>query len=170
MSTIILRPFFRYISGKEYSDIIEYGDLPLSVKNEVIQYFQSNEFIREKAENYSLKAISSFKPCNGIKVAYDVKISNITFTMKDNILNVILEGQLTETPYEDLVKRHKDSISFNPEICYMPVTLFDFQESAKDGFHKASIDGPITYGYYLGESSGKYMMYLHRDRTDFFIV
>jgi hypothetical protein len=178
--TVVLRPKFFLVTETYYDldyddtynedDYVEYGELSPPVQEEVLQYFQSPEFLRDQAEGYALNNIDEQK-CYLTNPSYDTKIDEVSYELEDQTLLVNLYGHLEEVPSEI---RAKDTIRLGsiipthvPYECYAPVTMKTFEFAAKEGFGKASGDGPLTtkYGQYLGEAVGRYLINLDFHRT-----
>lgn len=77
---IICPSFSNKLDSNEYPIEVEYNRLPLPVQREVLQYFQSNEFIQSIVRDYVLQG--------------DVQVDSIEFRMVDDILCVYLYGTL----------------------------------------------------------------------------
>ena len=86
---VVLQPTFSYV----YDDVnststeIEYCNLPPHVQSEVIQFFQSEEFIKNTAEGYALHNITAMG-CFITYPGYDTHIINVSFDVLDNKLLV----------------------------------------------------------------------------------
>jgi len=159
---IILSPTFSNTSDKDdYPIELEYGDLSNYVQKEVLEFFKSDEFIRDQAEEYALKEITFLPKNESIQSIpiFDTHITNIKFYVDEGKLSVYLYGILIEVPY------NKTS---NNKTQYKPITLNDYEENTKEGFYKASHSGALTvkYGKYLGEYEKRYMIWLNSDRIN----
>ncbi len=154
---IVLQPTFSNRFDKDdYPIEVEFGDLPSSVRKEVLEFFKSDEFITDQAQNYALNEITAG---HLTYPEFDTIINKVVFNLHNKILYVYLYGTLVE------VTKEKDN------LYYKPVTIKEYGENVKEGFHKASHSGPLTskYGNHLGEDEGRYSIYLNYDRINSFL-
>jgi len=150
--------------------IVEYGDLPLPVQEEVVEYLTSDEFIQsDRIETYVLKEITSLNytndaggpngpTCKILYPQYDINITNVNLYVRGKQLFVTVDGILVLTPLQEVIKREKGS---HLMVCKKQVTVDDVTEIILDGYHKASHSGALIseYGNYLGEFDNRYMVY-----------
>jgi len=158
---VILEPTFsNKLDKNDYQIEIEYDKLPNNVKDEVINFFNSDEFIIDQAQNYAINEITAGSS-NSTYPRFNTIINDIEFKLENDVLLVYLYGTLIEILKDKQIK-----------IRYQPVTLKIYNDNVKEGFYKASHSGPLTpeYGDYLGEFGGRYMIYLNYDRINSYIV
>jgi hypothetical protein len=158
---ISLHPTFALMTQDDNDFMeVEYGTLPLAVQDEVLKYFISKDFIVGQAQGYALLDIRHDYGVQSYPV-YDVDITDVKFDVSQgsNKLFVFLYGTL-------VLKQTRISRSGE-----QAVTLQDLEQSAKEGFAKASNDGPLTeeYGNYLGDNVGRYMIYLNHETTNVYM-
>ena len=155
--------------------IVEYGNLPSPVQDEVIEYLGSDDFIlSDNIKDYVLSDITHSYDNNGNSgnssdnihditckawyPSYNIIITNVDLRVKNKQLFVILDGKLKLTPLDIVIKQKNIPPS---SVCNKQVTTRDVRESLEDGFHEITHDGPLIteYGNHLGEDDGRYMLY-----------
>ena len=149
---IVLQPTFSNELDKEdYSIEVEYGDLQPEVQSEVLDYFESQDFIVDQVQEYVLKDIGCTETdCYKKQLVYNGFVRTVQFELVGKILTVYVLAELILTHY--------------PLHTTSKLTLKDLTFQLKDGFWKASHSGPLTpeWGTYLGEAEPRYMIYLDR--------
>lgn len=165
---ILLKPTFgNELDENDQQIEIEYGSLPNNVKDEVLDFFNSDEFLLDQAQDYALSQITA-NPSPLTYPGFNTKINDIEFKLEDDVLLVYLYGTLVQIPPEEL-----ENFSGKQTILrYQPVTSEIYKNNIKEGFYKASHSGPLTpeYGNYLGEFGERYMIYLNYDRINSYII
>ena len=158
---IILKPTFY----RDDSSEVEYGKIPSEVQKEVLNFLNSKYFINDQAENYALSEIAAMPQGSKYESypVFDTKIHDIKFYIDGDILLVYL--------YCRLVNHQISSSNNSKNKIYTPITLSLYNDIVKEGFHKASNDGPLIsmYGKYLGEGRNKYNIYLNPHRTNTYL-
>lgn len=166
-----METYIKWISNifdeDDYQIEIEYGDLPDYVQDEVIDFFNSDEFIVDQAQNYAFDQITA-GTSNSTYPGFNTIINDVEFKLEGKVLLLYLYGTLTEIPKNKLVNyTGKQTI-----VRHRPVTLKIYDDNVKEGFYKASHSGPLTaeYGNYLGEDDGRYMIYLNYDKINSYVL
>ena len=145
---ILLSPTFSSaLDENNYPIEVEYGDLPNEVQSEVLEFFKSEEFIENQAQNYALNDITANSDTYPV---INTVINYIIFDLKDKVLMVHLYGTLIET--------------YAYATHYQPVTSKNYEDNVKDGFWKASHSGSLTF------DDGKYVIFLNHNRIKSFIT
>lgn len=149
---------------------LEFGELPISVQREALNYFNSNKFIRDQIEEYVLKYIQVPSCCTTTYPIFNGKILDISFSRNRDILNIKLLGILKELPLKEYIKEYIEK--YNNHLKKQPIdkhnpTRKDLMFQIKEGLGKASNSGPLIskYGRYIGEDIGRYSIYVDRVKT-----
>ena len=129
----------------------EFNDLPVEVRNEILNFFQSDQFLSGTIELYALSEIAS-----GLNTFpdFNIYVNNVDFQVDQGRLFVYLYCALTEN-----IVNSDD---------YLPVELNNILNHLKIGFRQATITEqfPQNYGNYLGNHSYRYQIHIPADRLD----
>jgi hypothetical protein len=176
---ITIHPVFAYVDNNEdSSDSFEWNFLPKAVKKEVLEYFQSGDFINNISHEYALNdpGYQRWYPWSITVTIEDINFltsnkGELYIELTCSVTIVYEEYRDPDDPGGILTNDNGKYFCKPTNKKYTGISLEDFTEAVKDGYWKSSHSGNLaTYGRYLDETPGKYRILLEPENIKVEII